>query len=174
MGRLESQMWKSYYDGHWLRLARQTMQVSCGEYGFSWWDGTRMSIHAALAAKYFRKDTHDPRCLEQLIPYYRIIQQGIGQQFSIEEAAHLELQWWQERRQNLAPKDYAETIARLTEHVYGIPVENALTAARLRTEAMAYRDARRNGMMTDRDWSYLEQQLTEAYATLHRAVQKSL
>jgi len=57
MGRLESAMWRSYYEGSWVQLACQTMEGGCGQYGFSWWDGSRASLHAARAALFFRKNT---------------------------------------------------------------------------------------------------------------------
>ncbi|MCX6970313.1 MAG: hypothetical protein NTV93_09195 [Verrucomicrobia bacterium] len=170
MGRLESAMWRSYYEGHWLQLARQTMKGACGQYRFSWWDGARSSLHAARAALFFRKNTDDPRCLPELEQYYAIISKATGQHFDVRAAAALELKWWKERRRSVTPKDYARTIARATALVYGMPEETLLPAARMRAEAMAYRDARRDGKMTDADWQEIARQLMMAYATLKEAV----
>ncbi len=165
-GRMESAMWRSYYEGRWLRLGWQTMRVACGQYGFSWWDGARMSAHAAISAMRFRKNADDPRCVTELASYYRIIQHAAPSSLDVQTLAALELQWWKERRQNVAPEDYARTIARLTGALYGIEETVALPAARLRTEAMAYRDARRDGKMTDADWAEISRQLTEAHTLL--------
>ena len=170
MGRLESGMWRSYYDGRWLQLACQTMEGACGQYRFSWWDGSRSSLHASRAALFFRKNTDDPRCLPELDRYYAIISKATGQKFDIRAAASLELQWWKERRRSIAPNDYARTIARATALVYGVPEETVLPAARMRAEAMAYRDARRDGKMTDTDWQEIARQLMLAYASLKEAV----
>ena len=38
-GRMEWGMWRSYHEGQWIRLGFQAMQLACGQYGFSWWDG---------------------------------------------------------------------------------------------------------------------------------------
>jgi hypothetical protein len=170
MSRLESGMWRSYYDGRWPQLGCQTMEVACGQYRFSWWDGARLSLHAPLPALFFRKNTDDPRCLPQLEQYYAIISKATGQKFDIRAAAALELEWWKERRRGITPEDYARTIARATALVYGVPEDKVLPAARMRAEAMAYRDARRDGKMTDADWHEIARQLRLAYASLKESV----
>ena len=170
MGRLESAMWRSYYEGRWIQLACQTMAVACGQYGFSWWDGSRLSFHAARGALFFRKNTDDPRCLPELDQYYAIISKATGQKFDVRAAAALELEWWKERRRGIVPQDYARTIAQVTALVYGVPEEMVLPAARMRAEAMAYRDARRDGKMSDADWQEVSRQLRLAYASLKETV----
>lgn len=168
MGRMESAMWRSYYEGQWVRLGWQAMQLACGQYGFSWWDGAQISAHAAAAAMHFRKNTDDPRCLAELAAYYRIIQHAVRTPLAVEELARLELQWWKERREDVPPDDYARTIAQLTGALYGLGENTALPAARLRTGAMAYRDARRDGKMTGADWAEVSRQLIEAYTLLKK------
>jgi hypothetical protein len=170
MGRLESAMWRSYYEGEWVRLGLQAMEVAHRQYGFSWWDSLRMAAHAARAALYFRKSTDDPRCLPVLESYYAIICKAVARKFDIPAAARLELEWWKERRRNVAPRDYAGTIAKLTALIYGVSEEAVLPSATLRAEAMAYRDARRDGKMTEADWHELSGQLETAYAGLREAV----
>jgi hypothetical protein len=170
MGRMESAMWRSYYEGRWVRLGWQAMQLAHGQYGFSWWDSARMSAHAAVSAMHFRKNTDDPRCLAELVAYYHIIQHAVPFRLDVQELARLELQWWKERRQNVAPNDYARTIAQLSFVIYGVDEKFALPAANLRTGAMAYRDARRDGKMTDADWQEVARQLQLAYAALKESL----
>jgi hypothetical protein len=170
MGRLESAMWRSYYDGRWLRLIGQTMQVSCGQYGFSWWDGARLSTHAAIAAMYFRYETNDPRCIGQLESYYGIVRHATRISFDVSEAARLELQWWKERRRDVQPAQYARTIARLSGFIHGVGEKKAMESALLRTRAMVYRDVRRDGKMTDADWEEVSRQLTAAYTVLKNEI----
>jgi hypothetical protein len=83
-------MWRSYYEGRRVRLACQTMEGACGQYGLSWWEGSRSSLHAARAALFFRKNTDDPRCLPELEQYYAIISKATDQKFDIRAAAALE------------------------------------------------------------------------------------
>ena len=169
-GRLESTMWKSYYDGNYARLGWLTAELACGQYGFSWWDGGRISLSAARSAMFFRKNTDDPRCAPELEKYYTIIQRAVGGKFDVQEAARLELEWWKERRRNVLPQEYARTIAKLIAVTYGVPDESVLPGATMRAEAMAYRDARRDGKMTAPDWDEVTRQLSEAYTSLKTSI----
>ncbi len=170
MGCLESAMWRSYYEGRWVQLACQTMEGGCGQYGLSWWDGARLSLRAARSALFFRKNTEDPRCLPELEQYYSIISKATDRNFDVRAAAALELQWWKERRRKVPPQDYARTIAQLTALLYRVPEETVLPTAVMRAEAMAYRDARRDGKMTDAEWQEIARQLVLAYGSLKEAV----
>lgn len=170
MGVLEASMWRNYYEHRWAGLAMDGLRVSCGEYGFSWWDGVRTSVLAARAAHHFRGDTHDPRCAPLLERYYALIEGAFDQGLDEVEAARLELEWWRERRRRLKAEQYGRTIAANLAVVYGLPVDTLAPAALARARAMDYRDARgRRGVMTEADWVEVSRQLTEAYALLKEA-----
>jgi len=173
MGLLESRMWKSYYEGRWVRLGWETMRVACGQYGYSWWDGARLSFHAALSAAAFRKNSDDPLCLPELMKYYRIVLRSSPVRFDPTEAARLELRWWAERRRNTPPETYSGTIARLSALLYGITPAEAASSATMRVEAMEYRDKRRDGRMGDADWLWVERRLTAAYGDLKERLDRS-
>jgi hypothetical protein len=166
MGRIEADMWRNYYSHRWGRLGLGLMRATCGQYGFSWWDGIRVAAHAGRAAALFRVNTDDPRCLPELERYYRIVAPALRGRFDPAEAARLELAWWQERRRDMPPHAYADTIARLTALVHGIPRSEALPACLLRAEAMEYRDARSDGRMTEADWAEVTRILTAAHTDL--------
>jgi len=170
MGELESKMWRDYYDHRWPALASGSLQVASAQYGFSWWDSLRLAYHSANAARHFRHHTEDPRCLPALTRYYEIANRASSRQFDPGEAAVLELLWWRERRYQVAPQDYARTLARLAATVHGGDESDYLEAASMRTEAMAYRDARRDGAMTEADWRYLGERLTLAHRTYQAAL----
>jgi hypothetical protein len=172
MGRLEASMWRSYYEGHWLRLAGQTMEGACGQFGFSWWDASRLSVHAALSALYFRSNTDDPRCLPELEKYYTIIAQASGSDFDIRKVAALELDWWKARRREVGPKDYGRIIAQQASLYYGVPEASVLPGSVQRAEAMAYRDSRRDGKPTEADWQEIARRLDLAYTSLKEAIRR--
>jgi len=174
MGRSESAMWKSYYDGNYARLGWETMGLACGQYGFSWWDGGRISLYASRSAMFFRKNTDDPRCALELEKYYAIIQRAVSGKFNVREAARLELEWWKARRRKVPPQEYARTIAKLIAVTYGVPEESVLPGAMMRTEALAYRDARRDGKMTTADWDEVTRQLSVAYTSLKTSIANAL
>lgn len=172
MARAEAAMWRSYYEGRWGRLAWQSVMTAREQFGFSMADSVRLGWHAARAARFFRRDTHDPRCLPELEAYYRALaRSGAAPGLDAGRAARLELQWWRERRERPAGRHYAVTVGELAELVYGLPPGAATEAAALRTGAMDYRDARRNGLMTEADWAEVARRLEAAYAALKRALE---
>ncbi|MBU6179147.1 MAG: hypothetical protein KGR69_05750 [Verrucomicrobia bacterium] len=167
IGRLEAAMWRDYYEHRWVALALDGLRVSCVEYGYSWWDGIRLSLLAARAALHFRGKTDDPRCLPLLGRHYAILADGLGEKFDSAAAARLELEWWRERRRKLGPDDYAKTIAANGAVVYGMPTGTLGPAALKRARAMHYRDLHgRGGSMSEADWSEVARQLGEAYGEL--------
>jgi hypothetical protein len=170
MGRLEASMWRSYYDGHWLHLAKLTMDGACGQFGFSWWDASLLSVHAARSALFFRSNTDDPRCLPELEQYYTIIGQASGRDFDVRAVSALELAWWKARRRNMAPKDYGRIIAQQASLYYGVPEASVLPGSVLRAEAMAYRDTRPEGKVTEADWQEIARQLDLSYTGLKAAI----
>src|SRR5258708_11466446 len=54
MARLESSMWRDYYEKRYLALFRDLYDVSRSEYGFSPLDSVQIAIAAAGAAKAFQ------------------------------------------------------------------------------------------------------------------------
>ena len=91
--------------------------------------------------------------------------------FDVEEAARLELDWWQARREAAGPQAYGVTVAEVAALTYGKSRDDPLMRASgiARAEAMAYRDAR-GSTMTPQDWSEIEVQLLRAYQLLRRSV----
>lgn len=168
MGRIEASMWRHYYEHRWLALGCTVVEAACSQYGLSWWDGARVAAEAVRAAAAFRASKDDPACLPALTRYYNVVRRAAPASFSPAEAAALELRWWAQRREEAPPADYAVTIARLTAMLYGLDLEATLPSARLRVDAMEYRDARDGGGMTARDWGVVEEQLVAAYSDLKR------
>jgi len=170
IGRLEAGLWRSYYEEDWVKLGWRIMRIACQQYRFSWWDGGRLALHATQAAAWFRHHTDDPRCLLALEKYYWVVQGGAHVKLDVREAARLELEWWKARRSNVPAEKYGQTIARLTGLLYGISEEKASLMSSKRAGAMAYRDARRDGKMSEADWERVEQQLAAAYEVLRASL----
>ncbi len=167
---LEARMWRDYYDENWLHLGSSLLELARGQFGFSAEDSARMAFSAGQAAMHFRNDADDPRCLDYLKQFYGVIRSSTGSAFSVEKAAELELSWWRKRREAAAPSDIAADIAALTERLMELPQDAALPAAIIRVEAMEYRDARRDGKMTEQDWTHVETRLHAAYRMLRHSI----
>lgn len=109
--------------------------------------------------------------LPTLQTYYGLLASAVPGGFDVPEAARLELDWWQARRETAGPEQYGVTVARVAAITYGKPVDDPslLTAGVGRAEAMAYRD-KIGDAMTDPDWSEIECRLRCAYQSLKVAV----
>jgi hypothetical protein len=174
VARLETSMWRDYYERDYIGLFRSLYTINRSEYGFSPWDSIRLSYYAALASKTFqptRSREEAQRALPALLKYYGIIRRRGGEEFDAREASRLELEWWQMRRENTTPAQYAEPIAEVSAEVYGVRNLGLDQSALLRAEMMHYRDERR-GNMLPADWDHIEASLTEAYEYLKSGIQR--
>src|ERR1700759_3755934 len=122
MARLETAMWRDYYEKHYPRLFHHLYQLSRTQFGFSPLDSFRIALSAAQAAKTFqptRSRAEADAALPQLVAYYRLLQPAAPVAFDVSEAARLELAWGQGRREKVGPRDYGRTVAEVAALTYG-------------------------------------------------------
>ena len=172
MAQRETEMWRDYYDKHYIQLFWDVYASSRSEFRFSPLDSVRIALAAAHAAKLFQPTTSREEASVALPPlevYYGLLRKGAPADFDPAKAAQLELDWWQARRENVAPSDYGKTIAEATSLIYGAENPAVSESGALRAEAMAYRDAR-SGKMTDSDWRAISGQLATAYGKLKEGI----
>ena len=172
--RLETAMWRDYYEKRYAALLGHLYELSRTQFGFSPLDSFRIALAAAQAAKAFqptRSREAAAAALPPLVAYYRLLASATPGGFDIAEAAWLELDWWQARREAVGPGQYGVTIARVAAIIYGKRIDDPslLVSGIGRAEAMAYRDERGQAM-TDPDWSEVECRLRRAYWSLKAAV----
>jgi hypothetical protein len=73
MARLETSMWRQYYDKRYLSLFGDLYEVARSEYGFSPLDSLRLAVAAATAAKAFQPSTsrvEAEAALPSLVDYF--------------------------------------------------------------------------------------------------------
>ena len=174
MARLETAMWRDYYEKRYGALFYHLYELSRTQFGFSPSDSLRIALAAARAAKAFqptRSRAEVEAALPELVVYYALLRPAAPSTFDIGTVARLELDWWQARREAAAPRDYGRTIAGVAALTYGkSPDEPAMAASGVaRAEAMAYRDARREAI-TERDWGEIEARLLRAYQLLKTGI----
>lgn len=174
IARLETAMWRDYYEKRYVALLAHLYQMSRTQFGFAPLDSFRIALAAAKAARAFqptRSREAANAALPPLEAYYRLLASAVPGGFDVAEAARLELDWWQARREAVEPEQYGLTVARVAAITYGTPANDPslLTAGIGRAEAMAYRDAIGEAM-TDLDWSEIECRLRRAYWSLKAAV----
>jgi hypothetical protein len=174
MARLETAMWRDYYERRYPALFYRLYDVSRSQFGFAPFDSVRIALSAARAARTFqptRSRQQADAALPDLVTYYGLLQRAAPAAFDVQEAARLELDWWQARREAFSPRSYGLTVAQVAAITYGKRPDNpALRQSGVeRAEAMSYRDAR-GTIMTDQDWSEIERQLLGAYKLLKAGV----
>ena len=174
MARLETAMWRDYYERRYPALFYRLYALSRTQFGFSPLDSVRIALSAARAAKAFqptRSRAAATAAMPQLVVYYELLRPAAPNAFDVDVAARLELDWWQARREAVAPADYGVTIAKVAAMTYGRPADDPaiLGSGIARAEAMALRDARGQGI-TDSDWREIEGRLLEAYRLLKAGI----
>jgi hypothetical protein len=172
MARLETSMWRDYYEKRYVALFRDLYSVSRDQYNFSPLDSLSLALAAANAAKTFQPSTtraEASQALGSLIAYFTILSRGTTAKFDVVEAARIELEWWQARREGVKPEQYGLIIARVAALLYGVDNDVLMQAGVVRAEAMAYRDGKGDAI-GEADWSVVAAQLREAYTLLKRSL----
>jgi hypothetical protein len=100
IARLETAMWRDYYEKRYPALFNHLYELSRTQFGFSPLDSFRIALAAAQAAKAFqptRSREAANTALPPLVTYYRLLASAVPGGFDVEEAARVELNWWQGR-----------------------------------------------------------------------------
>ena len=125
IARLETAMWRDYYEKRYVALFSHLYEMSRTQFGFSPLDSFRIALAAAQAARAFqptRSREAADAALPPLVTYYRLLASATPGGFDVAEAARLELDWWQARREAVGPAQYGVTVARVAAITYGKPV----------------------------------------------------
>ena len=174
VARLETGMWRDYYDHHYPAMFGRLYRLERDAYGFSPWDSIRIAWYAAVAAKRFQPTTNRAEAEAAAVPpltrYYALIRARSGESFDPARAARLELEWWQLRREHATADAYGAAVARNAEEVFGTRNDALTASAMLRAAMMHYRDERRDGGMHPADWDTIAVNLTRSYEMLRQAV----
>ena len=176
VARLETAMWRSYYDKERLRLFNQLAELMRTQFHFPLLRSNAVAYQAARAAFVF-KDGHTRADYEQALPnlvnYYTAVRKVSDVPFSIDRAARLELEWWiiHRERADHPPGDLERALAELAAEVYRAPVERVMEHAQLRAEAMRIRDTKaETGGVTEEDWAKIGELLRASWQSLSKAV----
>lgn len=173
MALRETAMWRCYYEGQWLGLGWNLYQIMRREFGFSPLDSARLAWDMGKAAHIFRKSlnrTEAEKSIPPLVRCYETIRARSRGTFDPVQAARLELEWWQLRRELAGENAVSGVLSDLVKITNETTDPRVDEAARLRVAAMEYRDARRRKKMTDEEWMHIASCLTGSYSALFEAV----
>ena len=180
VARLETAMWRSYYDKKQVQLFNQLSELLRTQYHMPLVRSNQVAYYAANAAFAF-KEGKTPADYEKAIPelvkFYDAIRKISDIPFDVDRVARLELQWWivHRERWKRQPDELPRALAELQSALYGVPVERVLEHGRLRAEAMKIRDTKAdNGTaMSEEDWSKISELLRQSWYSLAVAVKTS-
>ncbi|MDX6290028.1 MAG: hypothetical protein QOH42_1827 [Blastocatellia bacterium] len=176
VARLETAMWRSYYDKQRLQLFNQLAELLRLQYGLSQLKSNQVAYYGANAAFVFKQGQQRSdyeKALPDLLKFYGAIRKMSDIPFDVDRAARLELDWWiiHRQRDQHAPGDLAKALAELQAEIYHVPVDRVLEHGRLRAEAMTVRDTQaEKGGVTEADWARINELLKESWGALAKAV----
>lgn len=173
VARLETAMWRSYYDRRRLPLFGQLVALLQGQFHLQPLRAVTLAGLAARAAAVFQVgESHDDyrRALPYLERYYAGIRAVSEVPFDPRRAAELELEWWIVHREAVLhpPGGLERALADLAAELYQVPAERLWAHAGRRAEAMTIRDhaATREVGALDDDWDRIEAVLWVAWKAL--------
>src|SRR6059058_245204 len=179
VARLETAMWRSYYDKQRLRLFNELSELLRTQYHMPLIRSNQVAYYAANAAFVFKQGkqrTDYEKALPDLLKFYGEIRKLSDIAFDVDRAARLELEWWIIHRQRAqhAPGDLDKALAELQAEIYQVPIERVMEHGRLRAEAMTIRDTKaENGGVTEADWARINELLKESWRLLAKAVKSN-
>jgi hypothetical protein len=176
VARLETAMWRSYYEKQQVRLFNQLAELLRKQYNMPLVRSNRVAYHAAKAAFIFKggKQRSDyEKALPNLVDFYGSVRDVSDTPFDVNRAARLELEWWiiHRERAKHPEGDLDRALAEVQAEIYHVPVEKLMEHARLRAEAMRIRDTKAEaGGVTEADWARIGELLRGSWRSLSQAV----
>lgn len=177
VARIETAMWRSYYDKERLALFTQLAELMRSQYRMTLLRSNEAAYQAAKAAFVFKEGkqrTDYEKALPNLRNFYGDIRAQSDTPFDVERAAKLELEWWIIHRQRAQhkPGDLDRSLAELQAELFQLPVDRFTEHARLRAEAMTIRDEKAEaGSVSEADWQRIDELLHQSWQSLWKAVQ---
>jgi hypothetical protein len=172
VGRLDTGMWRSYYERRPVLLFRQLITTLRTQFQLPPLRAVVNAYRAAHAAFVFKdgKNRADyEKALPDLEAYYADIARQGTTTFDSQQAARLELEWWILHRER-SPQ-LGAALAAVQAEIYRVPAAALDEHARLRAEAMLLRDDKGQGI-TEADWIRIADMLDRSWKSLYAAVQK--
>jgi len=177
VARLETAMWRSYYDKKQVQLFNQLSELLRTQYHMPLVRSNQVAYYAASAAFTFKDGKTEKdfdKALPDLVKFYGAVRKMSDIPFDVDQVARLELQWWiiHRERWKRQPDELPKALAELQAAIYGVPVDRLMEHGRLRAQAMAIRDTKADTgqEMTEEDWRRINDLLRQSWRSLADAV----
>src|SRR5436190_6230758 len=168
VARLETNMWRSYYDRHEVRMFFQLAKLLRTQYRVPFLRSNVIAFEGAKAAFIFKEGKQRSdynRALPDLVWYYNAILHMTSRSFDVDRVAQLELEWWivHRDRDKYGRDALDRSLAALQSEIFSLPIDRFMEHGRLRAEAMVIRDSKwEAGGVSESDWVAI-------YDLLHRS-----
>ncbi len=180
VARLETAMWRSYYQKEQVQLFNQLSELLRTQYHMPLVRSNQVAYYAANAAFTFKEGKTDQdyeKALPDLVKFYGAIRKMSDIPFDVDRVARLELQWWIVHRERWKRQgdELPKALAELQAAIYGVPLDRVMEHGRLRAEAMKIRDTKADEgrAMTEEDWNRINELLRQSWRSLAEAVKSS-
>jgi hypothetical protein len=177
MAQLDSDMWRAYYNHQFFRLFLLLVRLMRTQFRFNWFITLRLAYYSGTAAAYYRikkhKGVNNDSVLRKLVQFYKLVSRNATEAFNYEEAAKLELAWWDiHRRSYKNNTELEQSLANSMAVIYNIAASGLSEYAHYRAEAMILPRHEGDSQPDPIQWETVTRMLNKAWGSLHAAVQK--
>jgi len=175
-GKLETDMWRSYYDRRPLKLFFELTEMLRTQYQFPWlrsYLGAYYATQAAFVFKDGKRRADYEKALPALESYFTAIHRTGDINFNIKNTAKLELEWWivHRQRESYGKAALDTACANAAAAIYLVSPDSTFEHGRLRAEAMVIRDVRAAaGGVSEEEWAQIDVLLQACYHSLSRVI----
>jgi hypothetical protein len=141
----EKENYVAYYQKDWLKLLRVSVGMVKEAFGLSWLQAIYGAYWIARAEVAFAPFPNNdiPRTEAYVKRFYQFIQRVHGEDFDVDNATRLEVNWWGIHRKlfgNAENQELVDALRCLYEEIYGATPEKFKQAAYQRAMGMLYSD----------------------------------
>lgn len=144
VARLEKDNWVAYYQKRWLSLLRVSIGMVKEAFGLSLANAIQAAYLVARAEIAAAPADNDiPLAESYMRRFYALVKRVHNEDFDVDEAARLEVNWWVVHRRLFGQTDNQRLVDALTElyaATYRVPPARVRQAAFHRAQAMVYSD----------------------------------
>lgn len=173
----EKENYVAYYQKDWRKLLRVSVGLVKESFALSLWQavyGAYLVARAEIAFAPF-PDNDVPKAEVYMRRFYQMIKSAHHEDFDVERAAHLEVNWWIVHRKlfgNAENKELVDALANLYMEAYGVDSPKLQEAAQQRAMGMLYSDLWVNDGKVDGSPLLVkeEEALYQSYVLLKEAI----
>jgi len=147
LGNAETDAWVGYYRRRWGSVLLSFLTMVRSGFGLSWPDTVRGAWWVLRANQAWAPfpDNDPDTARAYMRRFYDLVKRRNHENFDVERAARLEVEWWRVHRVlqhsgDLDPSALDDAFAALYAHVYGVPASSVREAAAGRAEATRISD----------------------------------